>query len=116
MAIAAVCQALVARLLEHPRVGIPSWRIAENRRVAPRHGLDGEFAELTTGERLPVRERLRALLDELEPAAAALGGSEQLAHARSLVDANGALRMREAAGGDPRAGARWAADRFLDGC
>jgi len=116
MAIAAVAQALVARLIEHPRDGVPSWRIEENRWVAARHGLDGEFAELLTGDRLGVRERLTALLDELEPYAASLGSAQQFAHGRSLVEANGAVRLRAAASGDPRGAARWLADRFLDGC
>jgi carboxylate-amine ligase len=116
MAVAAVAQALVARLIEHPRDGVPSWRIEENRWVAARHGLDGEFAELLTGDRLGVRERLTELLDELEPFAASLGSAEQFAHARSLVEANGAARLRAAAPGDPRGAARWLADRFLDGC
>jgi glutamate---cysteine ligase / carboxylate-amine ligase len=116
MAIAAVAQALVARLVEHRHGGVPSWRIEENRWVAARHGLDGEFAELLTGERIAVRERLRFLLEELEPYAAALGSSEQLAVARSLAQANGAAQLRAAAPGDPCAATRWLADRFLDGC
>ena len=82
MAIAAVAQALVARLVEHRHGGVPSWRIEENRWVAARHGLDGDFAELLTGDRVPVRERLRVLLDEMEPYAAALGSAEQFAFAR----------------------------------
>jgi glutamate---cysteine ligase / carboxylate-amine ligase len=116
LAVAAVTQALVARLIEHPRDSAPSWRIEENRWVAARHGLDGSFAELVTGEAIGVRERLHALLDELESCAASLGCAEQFAHARSLVESNGAQRVREAAGGDPRAAARWLSERFLDGC
>lgn len=116
MAIAAVAHALVARLIEHPRDGVPSWRIEENRWVAARHGLGGEFAELITGERLPVRDRLRFLLDELEPCAEALGAGEHLAHAWSLAAANGADRVRGAAAGDPHRAAGWLAERFLDGC
>jgi len=116
MAVAAVVHALVARLIEHPRDGVPSWRIEENRWVAARHGLRGEFAELVTGDRIGVRQRLQSLLDELEPYAASLGAAEQFAHARSLADANGAAQVRVAAAGDPRGAARWLADRFLDGC
>jgi glutamate---cysteine ligase / carboxylate-amine ligase len=115
-AVAAVAHALVARLVEHPRDGVPSWRIEENRWVAARHGLDGTFADLLTGEPLPVRERLHALLDELEPFADALGAADQLAGARSLAQANGAARVRAAAPDEPRGAARWLSDRFLDGC
>jgi carboxylate-amine ligase len=116
IAIAAVAHALVARIIEHPHDGVPSWRIEENRWVAARHGLDGAFADLLTGEPVGVRERLHTLLDELEPYATALGADEPFAFARDLVDANGASRLREAVGSDPRAAARWLAHRFLDGC
>jgi carboxylate-amine ligase len=115
-AIAAVAHALVARLVEHPRDGVPSWRIEENRWVAARHGLDGTFADLLTGEPIAVRDRLHALLDELEPYAAALGAAREFAFAREMVGASGADRVRDAAGGDPRTAVRWLSHRFLDGC
>jgi carboxylate-amine ligase len=115
-AVAAVAHALVARLTEQPRDGMPSWRIEENRWVAARHGLGGTFADLLSGERFPVRERLRAVLDELEPYAEALGAASEFAHAREMVDVGGADRMRTAAAGDTRRAAEWLTDRFLDGC
>jgi glutamate---cysteine ligase / carboxylate-amine ligase len=115
-AIAAVAHALVARLVEHPPQPTASWRIEENRWVAAHEGLDGTFADLVTGEPVGVRERLTTLLDELRPFAAALGAGEQFAVARTLVDANGAARVRAAAPDDPHGAARWLADRFLDGC
>jgi hypothetical protein len=65
---------------------------------------------------VPVRERLRALLDELEPFADSLGAAQEFAFAREMTEANGAMRVRDAAGGDPRGAARWLTDRFLDGC
>jgi len=115
MAIAAVTHALVARLVEHPHDGVSSWRIEENRWVAARHGLDGTFADLLTGEPVPVRDRLRTLFDVLQPYANALGEAREFAFARELLEANGAARMRAAAG-DAREAARWLSDRFLDGC
>lgn len=116
-AIAAVTHALVARLVEHPRDGAPSWRIEENRWVAARYGLDGTFADVVTGEPIGVRERLTALLDEIEPFADALGASEPFAFAREMMTrGNGADRVRAAAPGDPHGAARWLTDRFLDGC
>jgi carboxylate-amine ligase len=115
-AIAAVVHALVALLVERPRDGVPSWRIEENRWVAARHGLDGTFADVRSGEPIGVRARLGVLLDELEPFADALGAAEQLAFARSMIRANGADRVREAASGDPARAAGWLAERFLDGC
>jgi carboxylate-amine ligase len=116
LAVAAVAHAMVARLLEHPRDGVPSWRIEENRWVAARHGLDGAFADVRTGDVVPVRERLQALLDVLEPVADDLGAAAPFAVARSLVEANGAARVRGAAGDDPRRAAQWLVDRFLEGC
>lgn len=118
--VAVVAQALVAWLAERHDAGEPlpvppTWRIEENRWSALRHGLDGTLADLETGERLPTRERLHALLDELEPVAARLGGAPWLPHARALVAANGALRQREIAaarGIDGLAG--WLAERFAD--
>lgn len=102
-AVIAVAHALVARLAERHDAGeplepAPSWRIAENRWLALRHGLDGELADLRTGERRATRARLSALLDELEPLAARLGGARGLARARTLIEAGGgAARQRAAA-------------------
>jgi glutamate---cysteine ligase / carboxylate-amine ligase len=80
---------------EHARQPTPVWRIQENRWQALRYGLDGALADLDTGEPVPTRERLRALLDELEPHAEALGAGGELRHARTLAERNGADRQRE---------------------
>jgi carboxylate-amine ligase len=58
-AIAEVIHRLVARLADGPVH--ESWRIDQNRWSACRHGVDGEMADLETGERRPTR----ALLAEL---------------------------------------------------
>lgn len=71
-----------------------TWRIAENRWSAARYGIHGEMVDLQTGERLATRERLHRLLVELEPFAAAAGGSEHLPQADRLADLNGADRQR----------------------
>ncbi|HEU4655967.1 MAG TPA: YbdK family carboxylate-amine ligase [Capillimicrobium sp.] len=117
-AVAAVTQALVLRLADRVDAGedLPvhdTWRIEENRWSAARHGVDGRLHDLDTGATTATRERLHALLDELEPTAAALGSAAEVRHARELVERNGALRMRAAAGGDPRAATAWLAERFL---
>jgi carboxylate-amine ligase len=118
-AIAAVCQTLVVSLGERLDAGerlasAPSWRIAENRWSAARDGIEGELADLVTGETRPTRERLRALLDELDPVATRLGCGRELAAARELTEANGAIRQREAVAG---AGIdrlpEWLADRWV---
>jgi carboxylate-amine ligase len=118
-AVVAVVHALVAHLVERVDAGeqlpvAPSWRIDENRWSACRHGLDGAMADLGTGETGPTREHLRALLDALEPAAAALGCTAEIGHARALAAANGAARQRTVAAerGIPGV-AGWLAEQFL---
>jgi glutamate---cysteine ligase / carboxylate-amine ligase len=118
-ALAGVVHALVARLAARHDAGEPlevhpSWRIAENRWSAARHGLDGWMADLHTGERRPTRARLHALLDELAPMADRVSAARQLAAARKLVEANGAVRQRAAAAdGDLRPVVAALSERFL---
>src|SRR5262249_22505664 len=101
-AFAAVCQALVAALAERRRGGeaLPvhdTHRLTENRWRAIRDGLDGSLIDLERGELEPTRERLSRLLDELELHADELGSTRELAHAWTLLRANGAHRQREIA-------------------
>lgn len=116
-----VAQALVAWLAERHDAGerlpvAPAWRIEENRFAALRHGLDGELADLETGERVPVRERLAALLDALAPVADRLGAGALLPQARALAERNGAIRQREAAAGRGVRGlTAWLAERYGEG-
>jgi glutamate---cysteine ligase / carboxylate-amine ligase len=118
-AVAAVVHALVARLAERHAAGGPldaaaTWRIAENRWAACRRGLDAQLADLVTGETTPARERLRALLDELEPVAERLGCGAELGAAHGLVERNGAARQRAVAAERGLHGlVEWLADRFL---
>lgn len=60
-AIGEVVHALVKRLAERPEPVHESWRIDENRWSACRHGVDGEMADLASGERRPTRELLAEL-------------------------------------------------------
>jgi carboxylate-amine ligase len=111
-AVAAFVHALVAWLIERHEAGeqlatAETWRIAENRFAAARHGLDAHFADLVTGERQPVRELLHRRLEQLRPVAARIGCAEELA-GLSLA-ANGAIRQREV-GLERVTG--WLADRF----
>jgi carboxylate-amine ligase len=119
-AIAAVVHALVTRLADRYDAGealpvAPSWRIAENRWSACRHGLDGALADLITGERRPTRAWAADLVDELAGAAERAGCAAELAAARSALGANGATRQRAIAGerGDPTALTAWLTERFL---
>jgi glutamate---cysteine ligase / carboxylate-amine ligase len=112
-----MAQALVGWLAERYDAGEPlpvhpGVRIAENRWSALRDGVGGTLADLDTGVPRPTRAVLHDRLDTLAPVAARLGSAALLEHARALVEANAATRMR--AIGDPRAVAGWLADRFAD--
>ncbi len=87
-------------------LGAPeTWRIAENRWMALRHGVEGTLADLETGEPRPTRARLNGLIDRLEA-----DTGRPLDAARVLVERNGALLLREV--GLERAGL-WLAESFL---
>jgi carboxylate-amine ligase len=98
-ALIATASALVLWLAaRHDAADLPpvasSWRIAENRWSAARHGIHGGMADLQTGRTQDTGDRLHRLLDELEPFAASVAGAEQLSHAHLLADSNGADRQR----------------------
>jgi glutamate---cysteine ligase / carboxylate-amine ligase len=119
-AIAAVAQALLAWLAERHDSGdlgdpVATWRIEQNRWWACRDGVDGDLADLDTGELRPTRERLRDLLVTLEPLASRLGGSKGLIRARELVECNGAIaQRREAARVGISSVPGWLASKFLE--
>jgi carboxylate-amine ligase len=118
-ALAAVVQALVAWLAaRHDAGDLPgaaaTWRIAENRWAACRHGLEARLADLETGASRPVRDRLDALLEDLEAFARDLGCATELRAARDLLERNGAVRQREVAAERGVHGlVDWLAERFL---
>ena len=120
-AVVALVHALAGHLAERHDAGAPletadTWRLEENRWSAARWGMDAELADLETGARTPVRELLAGLVGELEPVAARLGCTAELAGVARLAAANGAVRQRRAAaaaGGDVRAVAAWLADAYV---
>jgi carboxylate-amine ligase len=114
-ALAAVVHALVATLAERHDAGAlpepaPSWRIAENRWSACRHGVRGPWTDVRSGATRPMDEHLHALLDELAPAAARLDCAGALAGARDLV---ARPRAEAARALGPHGLAAALADRFL---
>jgi carboxylate-amine ligase len=114
-AIAAVVHALVVWLAERHDAGeLPepaeTWRIAENRWAACRHGVAGTWVDPRSGAATPMQEHLHALLDDLGPVAERLGCRAELARARARVDDPPHERARAAG---PRALAKSLADRFL---
>jgi carboxylate-amine ligase len=115
-AVAAVVHALTAWLAARFDAGdlpgpVTTWRIEENRWWACRDGVEGEMADLATGERRPTRERLHALLDAVGGEAERIGCAAELEGARSLVERNEAIEQR--ATGGPHAAAAWLADAYL---
>jgi carboxylate-amine ligase len=119
-AIAAIVHALVTSLAERHDAGealpvAPSWRIAENRWSACRHGLDGTMADLITGEEQPTRAWATRLLYELGGPARRAGCAAELASARTGLSVNGAMRQRTVAAqrGGPHGLTSWLAERFL---
>jgi glutamate---cysteine ligase / carboxylate-amine ligase len=120
-AVAAVVHALVAWLAERHDAGeaLPvdaTWRIAENRWAACRHGAAAGLADLRTGDVTPAREALHALLGDLEPMAARLGCAGPLETARALIGEGGAERQRAVAAERGLHGlTEWLAERFLAG-
>ena len=108
-AIAAYAHALVAWLAESGADDVPdTWRIAENRFAAARHGLDAVFRDLRSGEPRPVREIVRDRARILTPFAQQLGCADELA--ALSVESNGASRQRIVGLGGVMS---WLADRFL---
>jgi glutamate---cysteine ligase / carboxylate-amine ligase len=98
-AVADACLSAVRGLADRfdagePLPADPSWRIEENRWAALRDGVEGELADLVTGERRPTRERLRELFG-----------------ANPLIERNAALELREV-GVD--GAAAWLAGQFAN--
>ena len=119
VAVAAVAQALVAWLAQRHEGGeppsvVPSWQIEENRWSAARYGVLGLMANFEDGKRSPTRERLLKLLEDLEPVGRRLGSDAALAHARELVEVNGALAQRRVSESEGiKRVAYWLSERFL---
>jgi len=119
-AIAAVTQALVVWLGDRHDAGerLPvatGWQIEQNRWSACRHGVEGEMAALDAGTVRATRSLLQELLATLAPVAAHLQSQAAFAHARRMVEVNGALAQRRAAReGGARRIAQWLSERFLE--
>ena len=120
-AVAAVGLCLVSALADRFDAGEPlgvpdTWRIAENRWRALRHGLGGTLKDLRTGEERATADVVEELLDELAPVAAELGCAAHLDAARELARAGGgAAKLRAAAADGGLDGAvRWLTERYRE--
>jgi carboxylate-amine ligase len=86
---------------------MPPWHVQENKWRAARYGLDAIIILDAAGKEQLVTEHLVELLNKLEPVAARLGCSNELAGVESIIAAGaGYQRQRRVAaanGGDLRA-------------
>jgi carboxylate-amine ligase len=118
-AVVAVIHSLIVRLGAQHDAGeqatrVARWQIEENRWSACRYGVQGKMADPITGEPEPTASRLLTLLEEVSEDAGRVGARRGLERALAMVEVNGAIAQRRAAGpGGARAAARWLADRFL---
>jgi len=91
LALAALCQALVATLVDLTERGeqmpvIRSQYIEENKWWALLHGLDASIYDFSRQVRLPMREAIRDLLDFVREQAEVLGSQREMQHLYRLLD------------------------------
>ena len=91
LALAALCQALVAKLtlLNERGQMLPVLArdfIDENRWRAMRYGLDAEFIDFAGNRLLPMRDAIRELLDFVDEVVDELGSRRELSYLRSLLE------------------------------
>ncbi|HZR40240.1 MAG TPA: carboxylate-amine ligase [Ktedonobacteraceae bacterium] len=91
LALAAFCQALVAKLvqLDEHGVAVPILArdyIEENKWRAMRYGLDAEVIDFVQHRRLSMREAVRELLDFVDDVVDELGSRREMNYLRKLLD------------------------------
>jgi glutamate---cysteine ligase / carboxylate-amine ligase len=91
LALAALCQALVAKLtwLHHHGMTshiLPRALLEENKWRAMRYGLDGEVLDFVRDRRLTMRESLSELLDFVDDVLDDLGSRREINYLRMLLD------------------------------
>jgi carboxylate-amine ligase len=110
MAIAALAQCLVVDLAarldaDEPLPVAREWVLRQNKWLAARHGMDTSFLVDDRGSRIDARELISATASALEPTAAALGCSDELAHVAVMLEHGPSATRQRAlvhAGGDHR--------------
>ncbi len=91
LAIAALCQSLVAKLAWLHKRGIgahvvPRYLVEENKWRAMRYGLDAEIVDFMNGRTLPIRDALHKLLDLVEDVVDDLGTRREMNYMRMALD------------------------------
>jgi len=91
LGIAALCQALVAKLARLHEQGktvpiVKSRYIEENKWRAMRYGLDAEFVDFTSRRRLSMRDSIRETLDFVDEVVDDLGSRREITYLHTLLD------------------------------
>jgi len=91
LALAALCQALVAKLTWLHKRGLgmhiqPRFYVEENKWQAMRYGLDGEIIDFVQGRRVPMRAAIAEMLDFVEDVIDDLGSRREINYLRILLD------------------------------
>ena len=91
LALAALCQALIAKLTQLDERGktVPVLRrdyIEENKWRAMRYGLDAEIVDFVQHRRLGMRDSIRELLDFVDDVVDELGSRREINYIRALLD------------------------------
>ena len=91
LALAALCQALVAKLTWLNERGLhahilPRYYIEENKWQAMRYGLDGEIIDFVHGGSMPMRDAISDTLDFVDDVLDDLGSRREIHYLRDLLD------------------------------
>lgn len=91
LALAALCQALVAKLTWLHKRGMgmhiqPRYYVEENKWQAMRHGLDGEIIDFVQGRRTRMRDAIGEMLDFVDDVLDDLGSRHEINYLRILLD------------------------------
>ena len=91
LGIAALCQALVAKLARLHEQGktvpiVESRYIEENKWRAMRYGLDAEVVDFTLRRRLPMRDSIREVLEFVDEVVDELGSRREITYLHALLD------------------------------
>jgi carboxylate-amine ligase len=91
LALAALCQALVAKLAWLHKRGLgmhiqPRYYVEENKWQAMRYGLDGEIIDFVHGRSMPMRDAINEMLDFVDDVLDDLGSRREINYLRMLLD------------------------------
>jgi glutamate---cysteine ligase / carboxylate-amine ligase len=91
LALAALCQALVAKLTWLHKRGMgmhiqPRYYVEENKWQAMRYGLDGEIIDFVQGRRTRMRDAIGEMLDFVDDVLDDLGSRHEINYLRILLD------------------------------